>query len=98
MNGPIPFSDDQLRDMCKSYILGASLDAVSLEFGISKSAVSRRLKAAKVKMRPRGAPAGGYRCATKQRVMALLSEGKRPKEIAKILSVHVRTVYRRINA
>lgn len=98
MNGPIPFTREQLLHMCRSYKAGASLDALALEFGISKTAVSRRLRANNVKLRPRGCPAGGRSQAAKEVVLKLFENGKTIHEIAEALSVTVRTIYRRLEA
>lgn len=98
MNGPIEFTREQLLHMCRSYKAGASLDALAAEFGISKTAVARRLKANNVKLRPRGAPPGGRSQAAKEIILKMLEKGKTIHEIAAALSVTVRTIYRRLEA
>lgn len=98
MNGPIEFTREQLLHMCRSYRASASLEALGEEFGISKTAVSRRLRAHNVKLRPRGAPMGGRSQAAKEIVLRLLARGKTIQEVADALSVTVRTVYRRLQS
>lgn len=98
MNGPIEFTRDQLLKMCRSYRAGASLEALSMEYGISKTAVSRRLKSHGVKIRPRGAPLGGRSNAAKDVILKLLEKGNTLHQIAERLSVTVRTVYRRLES
>lgn len=58
MNGPIPFTEDQIADMCSRYRRGASLLKLSEHFGISITAVKYRLKINRVKLRRPGAPSG----------------------------------------
>lgn len=98
MNGPIEFTREQLLHMCRSYRAGASLESLGLEFGISKTAVARRLRAHNVKLRPRGSPLGGRSQAAKEIVLRLLAKGKTIQEIADALSVTVRTIYRRLQS
>lgn len=98
MNGPIEFTREQLLNMCRSYRAGASLESLAMEYGISKTAVSRRLKAHGVKLRPRGAPLGGRPSAAKEAILKLLEKGKTIQQIADFMSVTVRTVYRRLEA
>lgn len=98
MNGPIEFTREQLLQMCRSYRAGKSLNDLSQEYGISITAVTSRLKANGVKIRPRGAPAGGRSSKAKELVLRLLSAGKTIQEIADDLSVTVRTIYRRLES
>lgn len=98
MNGPIEFTREQLLHMCRSYRAGASLDALSLEFGISKTAVSRRLRANNVKLRPQGCPPGGRSQAAKEIVLQMFAKGKTIHEIAAALNVTIQTIYRRLQA
>lgn len=98
MNGPIEFTREQLLNMCRSYRAVASLESLAMEYGIRKPAVSRRLKAHGVKVRPRGAPPGGRSQASKEIVLQMLGKGRTIQQIAEILSVTVRTIYRRLEA
>jgi len=98
MNGPIEFTREQLLQMCRSYRAGASLEALGMEYGISKTAVSRRLKAHGVKLRPRGSPLGGRSSAAKDAILKLLEKGKTLQQIAEYMSVTVRTIYRRLES
>lgn len=98
MNGPIEFTREQLLNMCRSYRAGASLEALSMEYGISKTAVSRRLKAHGVKLRPRGAPLGGGSSSAKEAILKLLEKGKTIQQIADFMSVNVSTVSRRLES
>lgn len=96
MNGPIEFTREQLLHMCRSYKAGASLDALSSEFGISKTAVASRLRANNVKLRARGCPPGGRSQAAKEVILKMFESGKNIHQIAEALSVTVRTIYRRL--
>ena len=58
MNGPIPFSVEQIRNMCARYAKGWSLVSLSEYFGISVTAVKARLKANRVTLRRPGAQVG----------------------------------------
>lgn len=98
MNGPIEFTREQLLNMCRSYRSGASLESLAMEYGISKTAVSRRLKAHGVKLRPRGAPLGGRSSAAREAILKLLEKGKTIQQVADFMSVTVRTVYRRLES
>lgn len=98
MNGPIEFTREQILHMCRSYRAGASLDKLSAEFGISTTAVAKRLRENGVKIRPCGAPAGGRSGKTKDAILKLLVKGETIQQIADRLSITVRTVYRRLEA
>lgn len=96
MNGPIEFTDHQLQAMAASYRAGASLDAVGLEFGISKTAVVRRLSAMGVERRPVGFPPGTRSRAKGDEARRLLASGLSKQEIARKMHVCLRTVYRHL--
>lgn len=98
MNGPIPFTDQQITEMCRMYRKGASLREISEKFGISTQAVRYRLQYRGVKLRPRGAPIGARSPLTKDRILELLKQNKTVQEVADHLSVTVRTIYRRLAA
>lgn len=94
MKGQIPFTDEQLASMKVSYLVGASLDAVALEFGVDRMAVSRRLKSMGVKMRRPGSPRGPRKTEYRQKARALLDAGHGIHGIAQLMGVGIRTVYR----
>lgn len=54
MSVTIPFTQEQLEALADSYKSGWTLEKLSARYGISQSAVSRRLKAAGVEIRAQG--------------------------------------------
>lgn len=56
MNGPIPFTDEQIQTLCSAYQDGASVSKLSDQFGVSITAIQSRLRANGVQLRRRGAP------------------------------------------
>ena len=53
-----PFVDPPKAESAERYKAGASLAALGYIYDVSKSTMRNRLRAAGVKMRPRGAPLG----------------------------------------
>lgn len=98
MNGPIPFTDEQLKAMCESYKSGSTIYAISAEYGISSTAVRDRLVAAKVKIRPRGSRKGKRDPKAAEAIHALRRAGLTIDEVCHKLGICERTYYRRIKA
>jgi len=94
MKNEILFSDEQLAAKASSYKDGASLEAVALEFGVSKSVVTRRLEQLGVSRRPVGCPIGSRTTEKSAEAKRLLAEGFGPKKIASKMHVCLRSVYR----
>lgn len=98
MNGPIPFTKEQLNSMCDSYRAGSTIYAISMEYGISSTAVRDRLVAAKVKIRPRGSRKGKRDPKAAEAIHALRQAGLTIDEVCHKLGICERTYYRRIKA
>lgn len=94
MKNEIPFSESQLADMAASYKAGASLEAVGLEFGVTKTVVARRLEQMGVKRRPVGCPIGSRTTEKSAEAKRLFAEGFGPKQIASKMHVCLRSAYR----
>lgn len=82
MNGPIPFTDVQLRTMAVLYAAGTSITTISNVYGISTTSVRDRLHAMGIVTRKRGAPMKMSR-ATFDRVDRLRDAGWTWKQIVK---------------
>jgi hypothetical protein len=98
MRGKIEFTDEQLAGMKVSYLVGASLEALSFEYGVSKMVIWRRLKGMGVKLRPVGCPTGNRKPEIRRQAKDMLAAGHRKQDIAKALHVGLRTVYRYLEA
>lgn len=96
MKSEIPFTPDQLKAMFASYASGASLEAVGFEFGISKSAVLRRMQNAGIPRRRKGSPLRKKDLTKAAVIRELLAEGVSRDEICHRLGIHLRTYYRRL--
>lgn len=94
MKNEIPFSDEQLAYMASSYKEGSSLEALAVEFGVSKTVVSRRLEKLGVSRRPVGCPMGSRIAEKFAEAKWLLAQGYGPKKIAAEMNVCLRSVYR----
>lgn len=97
MKGVIPFTDEQIANMCSSYEAGASIEALSEEYGISSTAIQYRLRRNGVKIRSRGAP----RLKRNELLLAQISEmrnaGMTIAQICGRLGMSPPTYYNRIN-
>lgn len=98
MSGPIPFTKEQLKSMCDAYKSGSTIYAISMEYGISSTAVRDRLVAAKVKIRPRGSRKGKRDPKAAEAIRALRKAGLTVDEVCHKLGICERTYYRRIKA
>lgn len=94
----IPFTDAQLQYMFACYAKGASLEAIGLEFGVSKMVVLRRMKDAGIPRRRRGSPLRKKDLSKAEEIRKLLAQGIKKAEICERLSICVRTYYRRLQA
>jgi hypothetical protein len=96
MNGPIPFTKEQLEAMRDSYIAGSTIYALSVEYGISSTAVRDRLIAEKVRIRPRGSRKGKRDPRAADAIRALRKAGLKVEEICHEFGICERTYYRRL--
>lgn len=89
----IPFSEEQLQRMCASYEAGATIYSLSVEYGISATAVQYRLKVNGVKIRPKGPPRINLRRLAAQ-IAALRQEGMTIAQVCGRLGISPTTYYR----
>ena len=59
MKRPIPFSAEQLSEMCTAYENGQGMAEIGEKFGLSREAVQKRLIENGVQIRHRGRPKNG---------------------------------------
>lgn len=89
----IPFSDEQIQNLCASYEAGASIYALSVEYGISDTAVRYRLKVNGVKIRPKGPRRINPRRLAAQ-IGVLKQEGMTIAQVCGRLGISPTTYYR----
>lgn len=98
MNGPIPFTDGQIANMCSSHKAGASIESLAHEYGISFTAVKSRLLKNRVKIRGKGSPRLKRDQIFLTKAKALRDEGMTIAEVCKALGMSQTAYYRRIHA
>lgn len=73
----------KLEFLIKKHTLGQ----IALKFKVSPSTISRRLKTFGIEKRNLA------RNEKREKIQSLLKEGKKPKEVAKIMGCHAQTVH-----
>ena len=73
----------KLEFLIKKHTLGQ----IALKFNVSPATISRRLKSFGIKKRNLA------RSEKMEKIQNLLKEGKKPKEVAKIIGCHTQTVH-----
>ena len=88
------FSDDQIDRLCASYEAGATIDSLSVEYGISPEAVKYRLRANGVKTRPKGPVPGKGSKVLVARIKSLLAKGLTIAQVCGKLRISPTSYYR----
>lgn len=94
----IPFTDEQIASMCSSYNAGASIEALSEEYGISLTAIKFRLRKNGVQIRSRGAPRLKRNEPLLAQIGELRASGMTIAMVCGALGMSPTTYYRRMHA
>lgn len=97
MKGVIPFTDEQIANMCSDYEAGASIESLSEEYGISRTAIQYRLRRNGVKIRSRGAPRLKRNDLLIAQIGEMRSAGMTIAQICGRLGMSPQTYYSRIS-
>lgn len=92
------FSESQILAMCASYEAGSTIYALAKEYGISETAVSYRLKANGVKIRPKGPPKLKRNEILLAQIENMRADGTPIEHVCGRLGISPTTYYRNINA
>lgn len=98
MRSVIPFTNEQIANMCSSYEKGASVEALSAEYGISRTAIQFRLRANGVTIRRRGAPIVTRNELLISQIKKMRASGMTIAQVCGFFGMSVTTYYRRIYA